>query len=258
VISSHYLYNKKYAGIINVKDLKRVDMRIGICEDNKTHAELLQAMAYEWAKGKNVVCEISAFKSAESFLFSKEDIEPFDVLLLDIQMDKMTGIDLAKKLREQNDDVVIIFITAVKDYVFEGYDVNALNYILKPVKKEKLFECLNSAYKSVNTSEKHIIVNDTKIPVKSIAYVEAQAHYISIFTHDSEFAVKNPITAFFDELGEGFVFCHRSYIVNLGAVKQIKKEEVVLDSGKTVPVSRSKYKEVNEAFITYYKGINKL
>ena len=229
-------------------------MHIGICEDNKTQAEFLQELAYEWSQEQKTACEISLFKSAESFLFSKEDKRPFDLLLLDIEMEQMSGIDLAKKLREQNDEVIIIFITAIKDYVFEGYDVNAMNYLLKPVKKDKLYECLNTALHSMGTSKNHIIINDTKIPADSIMYAEAQAHYISIFTHEDEFTVKKPITAFFDELGQGFIFCHRSYIVNLGAVKQIKKEEVVLDNGKAIPVSRSKYKEVNEAFIAHYKG----
>jgi len=202
--------------------------------------------------------DIHCYLSAEAFLFSKEDKHPFDVLLLDIQMDKMTGIELAKKLREQKDDVVIIFITAVKDYVFEGYDVNALHYLLKPVDKDKLFSCMESAYNEMKKVEKYIIINDTKVPLNSIMYVEAQAHYIVVATENKDFSLKKAITAFSRELGEGFMFCHRSYIVNLSAVKQIKREEIILDNGKSIPVSRAKYKEVNEAFISYYKGISKL
>ena len=233
-------------------------MRIGICEDNQTHSELLQAMIYEWSREQRISCSVSAFKSAEVFLFSKEDEKPFDVLLLDIQMDEMTGIDLAKKLRQQNDDVIIIFITAVRDYVFEGYNVNALNYLLKPVDKQKLFECLKNAYESMQTVQKHIIINDTKLALKSIMYAEAQSHYISIYTHDDIYTVKKNITAFFEDLSDDFIFCHRSYIVNLNAVRQIKKEEIVLDNGVLIPISRLKYREVNEAFISYYKGTEKL
>jgi len=233
-------------------------MRIGICEDNKAHASLLNNLVGQWAEDSGIKADIRCYLSAESFLFSREDELPFDVLLLDIQMDKMTGIELAKKLREQKDDVVIIFITAVKDYVFEGYDVNALHYLLKPVDKDKLSGCLEGAYAEIKKAEKYIIINDTKVPLSSIMYVEAQAHYIVVAAENKDYILKQGITAFYEELGEGFMFCHRSYIVNLSAVKQIKKEEIILDNGKCLPVSRAKYKEVNEAFIAYYKGLSKL
>lgn len=230
-------------------------MQIGIIEDNKTQAQLLKSMVSKWVMDTKLPCEILCYGSAEKFLFAKEDENPFDILLLDIQMDKMSGVDLAKKLRLEHDDVIIIFITAVKDYVFDGYDVNALHYLLKPVDEGQLYTCLDKAQKQLKTIETYVIVNNTKLLQKDILYIEAQAHYINIVTKSDTYVVKSSLKEFYDELDtKSFYFCHRSYVVNLVAVKKILKDAIVLDNDKCIPVSRGKYKEINSAFIGYYKG----
>ena len=128
-------------------------MNIAICEDNKTQSDLIKQMVRNWSiKGKNVI-KITCYQSAEAFLFCLPEDGPFDILLLDIQMKEMTGIDLAKQLRETKDEVIIIFITAMKEYVFEGYNVDALQYLLKPIKETSLFECLDKAVDKLKKQE---------------------------------------------------------------------------------------------------------
>lgn len=230
-------------------------MRIAICEDDNTQVELSKSYINEWSQlGKHKI-EICTYSSAEAFLFSLEDDGPFDVLLLDIQMSEMTGIELAKKLRSQRSDVIIIFITAIKEFVFEGYDVDALQYILKPIRKEKLFSVLDKSCLKLNKSESVIIIDNQKIKQSDIIYIESQAHYIDIYIQDKVIKVKKSLKEIFDLLDKShFIFSHRSYIVNISKIEMILKEEVLLEHKYIVPISRAKYKEINSAFISFFTG----
>lgn len=229
-------------------------MKIVICEDNSTQAAFIRKLVIEWAALRKLYVDIGLFNSAESFLFSIEDDISPDILLLDIQMSKMNGMQLARKMREYDNDVIIVFITAIKEYVFEGYDVNALDYILKPVKKENLFKCLDKAGVK-KKSNKFLLVNNTKIKQSDIVYIEALAHYIHIHKADDEIRYKQAIGSILESLdSSNFIQCHRSYIINLKYVLKITKTDVVLDNGRKIPLSRTRYSEVNKAFISYYTG----
>ena len=110
-------------------------MNIAICEDEPVHLKHICSLVQKWSGGQT---SVSLFESAEELLFSYSPGK-FDVFLLDIQMSGENGISLAQKIRRCNDSASIIFITAVSDYVFEGYDVGAVQYLLKPVNENKLF-----------------------------------------------------------------------------------------------------------------------
>ena len=119
-------------------------MKIAICDDDSAQLEYISSLVEKWSDSIEEQIRISQFKSAEQLLFNYTP-GCFDVLLLDIQMTGENGISLAKRIRSFNDNAVIIFITAVSDYVFDGYDVGAVQYLLKPVNEAKLFECLNTS-----------------------------------------------------------------------------------------------------------------
>lgn len=227
-------------------------MRIAICEDDATQAKLTIKYIKEWSKN-NHNTEIYSYNSAESFLFSLEDSEPFDVLLLDIQMSEMTGVELAKELRKQKNEVVIIFITALKEFVFEGYDVDALQYILKPMDKNKLFSALDKTNDKLDKLDAFIIIDSQKIKQNDIIYIEAQAHYMDVYLEDKTIKTKKSLKEIYSMLDQSiFQFSHRSYIANIGKIEKIQKDEILLEYGYKIPVSRSKYKAINTAFIDYY------
>ena len=231
-------------------------MRIAICEDDATQSKLILKYISEWGESSKMKITADTFKSAESYLFNSEGEKPFDLLLLDIQMEQMSGMELAKKLREQKDEVPIVFITALKEYVYAGYDVEALGYILKPIDKQKLFECLTRAdLKSKDSKKSFAVIENQRICTGDIMYIEVISHYISIYTRDGEYRLKGPLGKILEELNSGsFVRCHRSYVLNIDAVSRILKEEAVLDDGRKVPISRGKYGDVNSAFISHFKG----
>ena len=108
-------------------------VRIAVCDDSGADARMIAAMTREWADARDTAVRISSFSSAEAFLFQWEEEKDFDLLLLDIEMEKMDGVTLARRIRKENEAVQIVFITGYMEYIAEGYEVAALHYLLKPV-----------------------------------------------------------------------------------------------------------------------------
>lgn len=146
-------------------------LRIGICDDEKAILACLEQYVGEWVRVKGEIADIKSFSSAEQLWFSYDEAH-FDILLLDIQMQGMDGITLSKKIRNEDERVQIVFITAVSDYISEGYEVFALHYLLKPVEKEKIFSVLDKAVKNLGILKQPLILQiegETQvIPVRSI------------------------------------------------------------------------------------------
>lgn len=234
-------------------------INIAICEDEKIQVDLLEKYVKRWASKNNIIVKIEAFYSGEAFEFSWSMDKKYDILLLDIEMKELNGIELAKKIRVEDDLLNIIFITAIPDYIGQGYDVDALNYLLKPVEEEKLFECLDRALKKIPKEEKTILIDVDgeiiRIKQEDIFYIEAFSHNIEINIRDKKFSTRKNISTIEKELDENaFIRCHRSYIVGLKHIKKIGKNDIELDNGNIIPVSRRQYSNVNMAFIKYYKG----
>lgn len=234
-------------------------MNIAVCDDEKSQLEYLSNVIKKWSDTMNKPCMLSLFESAEEFWFEYGK-NRFDIAVLDIQMSGQNGMELAKELRKQNDKISIIFVTGISDYIGEGYNVYAINYLLKPIDENRLFEALSAASERNNTLDNKKVVLEIggetiAVYEDEIEYLEAFSHSTSIYTESGVLEVQSGMNAVMAKFSaDKFVKCHRSYGVNLKCVKLIKKYEVLLDSGKTVPISRRMYNDVNDAFISYYKG----
>jgi DNA-binding LytR/AlgR family response regulator len=235
-------------------------IKIAICDDEIAEVKYLNMIAGKWARINNITTEILTFNSAESFLFQYADDKSFDVLLLDIQMKNMNGVELAKQIRLVNDSVQIVFITGYPNFMAEGYEVSALHYLMKPVSEKKLFDVLDKACKNLNKIEKAILLSidgeNVRIPVNDIVYAESFAHTVEITTSNGKIKANLSISELETELGDGFISCHRSYIVGLKYIKRISKNEVVLDNDVPIPLSRRLYNKVNQSFIKFFKEAN--
>ncbi len=233
-------------------------LNIAVCDDEPVEIEYLTSLTREWASKAEAAVSISGFSSAEAFLFKYEEDKSFDILLLDIQMAAMDGIELAEKIRESNSGMQIVFITGFPDYISRGYDVSALHYLIKPVEKDKLFEVLSKACDNLKKEEKFILLSvdneSIKINLKDILYIEAFGHSSCVVCRDKEYGTRLSISEASKMLDEGFAQCHRSYIANLRHISRISKTDIVFDGGKTIPVSRRMYNDVNVAFINFYRG----
>ncbi len=233
-------------------------MRICLVDDDSTQLEYLKVLIEEWANKNNINTEISIYHSAEEMLFENEKSYLFDMILLDIQMGKINGIELAKQIREVDKNVIIAFISGMADYVFEGYNVQAIQYLLKPINQDKLIELLNIAKSMTLKKHKHLIITNSndkkKINYDQIYYIESMGHNVIIHTEFEEINWKNNLKDISEDLlKNGFTITHRSYIVNLKHIEEVCKERCILSNNKEVPISRNSYKSVNDDFITYYR-----
>ena len=232
--------------------------RVAIVDDSNIDAEYVQSILESWAQDRRAGVQAQRFASAENFLFHYAEDKEWDILLLDIEMGAMDGISLAKRIRQDNETVQIVFVTGFGDYISEGYEVSALHYLMKPVKQDKLFAVLDRAVAAIQKTERVVLLpvdgEMLRLPMGQIEYVEAFSHAVAVTTEADTIQVKMPISEIEKLLGEGFVRCHRSYLVGLKHIARLSKTEVILDSGKALPLSRSAAAFVHKAFISYYTG----
>lgn len=234
-------------------------MRVAICDDEAVQQQLLQKYLQEWALLKNEALETELFDSGESFLFAWEDDRDFSLLILDIEMGRLSGMELAAKIRSGDENIPIVFVTGYDKYMAQGYEVAALHYLLKPLHKEKLFAVLDRVKKQESREEKHLFHTNrgpVSMPLSKIWYVEARAHQCIMYTEEEEYTLYSGIHEMAELLEQHreFVRCHRSYVVNVRHILATVKSELVLDDKRRLPVSRNSEKKVKQAFMEMFKG----
>ena len=128
-------------------------MNIAACEDQTLQLDLLNTQIKNWAKEKKVNISIDNFINAESFLFQWSDYDQYDIIFLDVELDKMSGIELSNIIRERNKVVDIVFVTGFFKYALHGYRVGALQYLIKPLDKLDLYFCLDKTMDRINNKD---------------------------------------------------------------------------------------------------------
>lgn len=234
-------------------------LQIAICDDEPAMLEYLDALVNQWGESRGEPVNAQCFPSAQALWFEWAENPRFDVLLLDIQMQGLDGVTLARRIRETDEKCAIIFITGTAEFAADGYDVAALHYLIKPVDEAKLFACLDKAAAQLRRVPKQLLLPvagvQTRFCADDIFYAEAFAHTVCIHTGEGGLEAQASIGELEKELaGEPFIRCHRSYLVNLRQIRRIDKSELTLDSGERLPVSRRLYAAVNDAFIRFFKG----
>lgn len=226
--------------------------RFAVCDDSGADRQYVLDMVYRWAALNAHAVHADAFDSAESFLFHYEEQNGYDILLLDIEMGQMDGVTMAKKLRKENDTVQIVFITGYSDYIAEGYEVQALHYLMKPVKEEKLFSVLDRAAEKLSKNEKilHFEVNGemVRVPIYQIRYADVLGNYVTIHAM-SDVTVKMTLGELEKQLDERFYRVGRSAIINLTQISRVTRTEIRLSDGTAVPLPRGAYDGINRAII---------
>ncbi len=234
-----------------------MQITIALCDDDSEQIKNLRRLIGEWADGKPFAVNIAGYESGEQFLFEYQD-NPCNLLLLDIEMSGINGMELAKKLRSAGDMLPIIVITGYSDYMADGYDVEALHYLLKPVETDKLFAVLDRYAARQGRSEEIILTTADgacRAAAESIVYIEAFGRKTAVHLRDKTALECNMSISEFENFS-GFIHCHRSYIVNLEQIRSITKTAVILETGEEIPLSRRLYNEVNKCFIEFYTNTN--
>ena len=227
---------------------------ISICDDEQTEINYLTGLIHKWAGLRDISVRVLSYMNAEAFLFAYGDDKKTDILLLDIQMGGMDGVTLAKKIRAVNKEIQIAFITGHMDYISDGYDVEALHYLLKPVTEEKLFSILDRAAKKLSRFDKALFISHAgetaRIPLYEIRFFEVRKNYVTVYINQKvEYTVKKTLNEMEKELDGSFFRVGRSYIVNLRHIRKITKNEIHLTDGIIIPLPRGLYGAINRAVI---------
>lgn len=234
-------------------------LSIAVCDDNETDLQYISDMINAWAMQERIPVSVRTFPSAEAFLFYYSENNNYDILLLDVEMGKLNGIDLSKQIRVQNSRVQIVFITGYPDFIAEGYEVSALHYLMKPVKSEKLGEVLSRAAALSQKERPYLLVSSERETIRiffdDIYYAESQGHYMLIHTVQTQYRVRLTVSGLLEKLDEGFYRCGRSFIVSLQHVCRITKNEIFLENQVSLPLVRGQYDEINKTMIRYLRSI---
>jgi len=228
--------------------------RVAIVDDNTTDAEFVQGIMNSWADQRQVNIQAEKFPSAENFLFLYADDKNWDILLLDIEMGAMDGVTMAKRVRQDNEAVQIVFITGYSDYIAEGYEVAALHYLMKPVNQDKLFAVLDRALEKRKQEERCLNLEAygemVRIPFYEIRYLDVHQNYVTVHAK-ADYTVKRTLGDFEKELDDRFSRVGRSMIVNLKYIQRVTKTEVYLSDGTILPLPRGAYEPLNRAIIAH-------
>lgn len=230
-------------------------LKISICDDDDEQRAYLADLVFSWAKRNRHLTEIRQYADAKSFLFDYSEEKDFDILLLDIEMPGMNGIELAKTVRRENAAVQIVFITGYYEYFGDGFDVSALHYLIKPVDDGKLCAVLDKAVDYLACRQRSILLStsegDIKVSLADILYVEAQNVYVIAHTMHESYRVRMSLGKFSEQLDATFFKVHRSFIAGLKYIRKITRTGITMENGDTIPISRGLYDDVHAALIKY-------
>lgn len=241
-----------------VNGLEHFKVHIAICDDEEKYRLELKTILNKLLI--NVDCDIDTFSDGNILEADFRD-KPYDLVFLDIEMPELDGITLAKKLRSLSDKVYIVFLTSHIEYALEGYEVNALRYLTKPVNIDKLKEVIKYVQERETSARQIIIKEDGEkivVDVNDVIYMEAQNQNVRIVTCNNEHIIRYNISDFEEQLkNDGFFRIHRGYLISLAKVKKLSKGDVIMELGKdevSLPVSRSNLKTLKDALYSYVEG----
>lgn len=229
-------------------------MKIAIAEDDACFADRLQEFIGQFAAEHQFQVEIRRFADGASLVEAYD--YTFDLLLLDVDMPGLDGISTARQIRERDGEVLLIFITNLAQYAIKGYEVDALDYVLKPVSYYALSMKLKKALRILRGRDDRAIFlrqdgERRRLPVSRIYYVEVYGHSLCYHTMDGKIVPSGGQTMnqAERELGRyGFVRCHNGYLVNLRYVDGLGNAALQV-AGDTLPVSRNRKKALLEAIM---------
>lgn len=224
-----------------------MSFNIAICDDEDIHRKII--IDYLSKVSSSEPYEVVEFNSGEELLENYP--EKIDILLLDVHMTCMNGIEIAKKIRKFDTNVKIIFITAIAGFMQQGYEVRAFRYLLKPINyndfSKHIIQCKNNI---LNSRKKCIKINEIDefktviLTIDSILYIESMNRFILIHTDKKVYKIRESITNFENELkGYSFYRCHRAYLINLNKVSAMDKNSVFIKDNE-IMVSRYKIKDL--------------
>lgn len=232
-------------------------MRVAVIDDEKEVRDNLTEFITRFSEESGVKLEVSTFPSGDDLLGEYRQV--WDILMFDVDMPGTNGMETAKQIREKDRNVTILFITNVAQYAIDGYGVDAVDYILKPINYYEFSMKFHRAVaKSAHSRERAIMVDTVegtrRIRVNDISYVEVLGHYIYIHAESREFKARGNMKEWEEELKPfGFSRVHKSYLVNLAKVEGIQGKDLTVGV-YTLSISRNYRDSFMQDYMKFYRG----
>ncbi len=229
---------------------------IAICDDQKYELDIIVSILDEWGiRTKNYIHKELFLDGRTLINYCVITENQVDIILLDIQMNPMNGLEVADRIRKMNENVIIIFVTNNMDNVFEGYKVRAFRYIMKNSMNKELQLAIEDAFKELEDNQKYFQYTTKgktmKVFYSNILYFESKARLIDIHTSKKTDSFYGKINEMEEVLNDNFLRCHQSYIVNLKYVIGLEGNHFILTTGEKIPISESRRSEAKKAFLWF-------
>ena len=222
-------------------------MKIAICDDEIHFIDAICPMLEKWAKEREIKLTLYRFMNGDDLIDAQKS-ECMDLIILDVIMPLLSGIDTARELRNTNQTVPIVFLTSSREFAVDSYEVKALNYLIKPVDEAKLFLVLDDFLKAFRQPETFFTAKTAdgfqRIDIADVDYLEAQNKQVLVhLSNDRTIAIRELFSKCAEVFSpeNGFCCCHRSYIVNLNNVERFSKTEIITVHNAVIPISRNSY-----------------
>jgi DNA-binding LytR/AlgR family response regulator len=227
-------------------------IHIAICDDNKIFCSQLNSFIQRFNKDNNINCEVNIFSSGIELLCQYTD--EYKIIILDIEMYGMNGIETALEIRKKNQKVIIWFLTVSESYVMEGYKAEAYKYLIKPLTYEEFSKEFSDSIRWMEEKYVSPIVVEYKneifnLEADDILFIEVFGHKLIYHLQEEAITTIDTLKNIEVELRKSnFLRIHRSYLVNLKKVKTFNKIEVIMQNNERIPISKYKEKEFKEAY----------
>jgi len=235
-------------------------LQIAVCDDNIDELSNMVQLINQYRTSRNLNCEYTAFPNGFELLSALEKGKRFDIYCLDIIMPGFTGIDVAREIRAFDKTAPILFFTSSSEFAVQSYSVKALNYVLKPISKEKRFFTLDEVLEQVKTAQEEaaLVVKShegiQRILISNLVFAEVIGRNVLYHLRSGKvIECAESFTAVCDKLANYGCFFkpHRSYIVNMQYVDAIEKNQVILQTLATIPVAQGKSREIKQQYLDY-------
>lgn len=230
---------------------------IAVCDDIPLECADIAKQIETILKQSNTDFMIKKFFGGLELIQSRES---FDIIFLDIKMPNINGMELAKQIRKQGRQSLIIFITSASEYVFDAFDVEAFQYLLKPIQTDKLKNVLEKATKKmqIDANIDFLMISANrqiqKVFLKDILYIESIGRIAKIHCNNGTLETYEQIGILEDKLSDKFFFrCHKCFLVNLNFVDAFNKTEVRLENGEKIMLAKRRYEDFQKAILSYMK-----
>ena len=234
-------------------------MRIAVCDDDPQDLTRVESLTWQIAEQEGLRCEVSAYINAESLLAAIQDGQQYQLLLLDVVMDRMSGMALASALRARQDQTAIVFISSNLDMALSGYEVAASRFLAKPVQEDKLREALLFCYRSCSAARQEIVLPTSRgarrLLPSEIIWAETWGRGVRITLQDGTEELNLKISDLERMLpARQFVLCHRAFLVNLDYVRYLRHCELELKTGDVLPVSKYRQNATRDKLMNYLES----